>query len=130
MKHLLPAVLLACALPLASCSSAKAEYEDLSGNAYALGGVDDVELRDAIVRFDDSGLAVYQVRLINEDDDTRWIEWRSRWFDDQGFEVKDQADAWRRIKLFPNGEEPLRSLAPSPAATRCEVQIRKAKDGI
>jgi uncharacterized protein YcfL len=130
MNRLLSVLLLSTALPLAACASTEADYGPLSGNAASVGNVDDVELRDAIIRYDNSGLAVYQVTLVNEDDEERWIEWRSRWFDLEGFEINDPSRTWQRVNMQPNGYQPLRSIAPSALATRCEVQVREPKDGL
>ena len=130
MNRLLSALLLGAWLPLAACSSTKADYGPLEGDTGVIGKVDDLELRDPIIRYDNSGLAVYQITAINEDDDTLWIEWRPRWFDLEGFEVNNPANTWQRVNILPRGFTPLKSIAPSALATNCRIEIRKAREGL
>ena len=115
---------------LGACSSTQADYGPLSGDARVVGKVSKVELKDGRVRFDDSGLAVYQVILVNKDDDARWIEWRAQWYDLEGFQINDPARAWLRVNMQPESQVPLKSIAPSALASDCIIEIREPKEGI
>jgi hypothetical protein len=130
MNRLFSALLLGAALPLAACSSTQADYGPLSGDTGVIGKVDDLDLRDPIVRYDNSGLAVYQITAVNEDKEMLWIEWRPRWFDLEGFEVNNPANTWQRVNIQPRGFTPLKSVAPSALATDCKIEIREAKEGL
>ncbi|MCH2101361.1 MAG: YcfL family protein [Planctomycetes bacterium] len=130
MNRLISALLFSLWIPLAACSSTKADYGPLKGDTGVIGKVRDLELRDPIIRYDNSGLAVYQITAINEDDKTLWIEWRPRWFDLEGFEVNSPANAWQRVNIVPRGFTPLKSIAPSVLAAICRIEIRKAREGL
>lgn len=122
--------LLLLLVPAGACSTVDADYGPLSGTTRELGSLSGVDLRDPRVRYDDSGMAVYQITVVNEDDEQRWVEWRARWFDEQGFEVRDPSQAWRRVSIEPNSYQPLRSIGPAPQAMRCEIEIRDPQTSV
>jgi uncharacterized protein YcfL len=130
MNRFLTACFLAAALPLAACSSVDADYGPLSGTARALGEVDGVDLSEGMIRFDDSDLAVYQITARNTDDEEKWIEYRARWFDDQGIEVDDATRTWLSVNIQPGSYVPLKAVAPTMKAVRCEIEIREASSTV
>ncbi|MBC8403696.1 MAG: DUF1425 domain-containing protein [Planctomycetes bacterium] len=129
MNRILTLLLLA-ALPLAACSTVDAENGPLSGTARQLGSVDNIEMTDGVIRFDDSDLAVYQVTLINQDNDQAWVEYHAWWFDEGGIEIRNPSAAWIRMNIQPGSHRAVRSVAPSMKAVRCEIQIREPQDSV
>jgi uncharacterized protein YcfL len=129
MNRLLPLLLLA-ALPLAACSTVDAENGPLSGTARQLGSVDNIEMTNGVIRFDDSDLAVYQVTLINEDNDPKWVEYHAWWSDESGIEIRNPSGAWIRLNIQPGSHRAVQSVAPSMKAVHCEIQIREPQDSV
>jgi uncharacterized protein YcfL len=130
MNRFLTACFLAASLPLAACSSVDADYGPLSGTASLQGEVDDIEMSEGMIRFDDSGLAVYQMTATNTDSDEKWIEYRARWFDDQGIEVDDATRLWIRVNIQPGSDVALKSIAPNMKAVDCKIKIREARSTV
>jgi uncharacterized protein YcfL len=128
MKYSLTALLLAVALPLVACSSFEAVNGNLSGTARKLGDLEGIERIDGEVHFDDSGLAVYQVTLMNEDSDEAWVEYIAHWYDEVGIKVNNPTRHWRKVNIQPDSHLPLRSVAPSMKAVHCEIQIREPRN--
>lgn len=125
MNRILTTLLLAAIVPLASCSSVEVENGPLSGNARIVGSISGVEMDDAVVRFDDSDLAVYQVMLINKNDDQTWIEYRAHWFDEGGIEVHNATRTWKRVLMQGGARQAVRSIAPSMKAVECFMEFRE-----
>ncbi|MBT3340016.1 MAG: DUF1425 domain-containing protein [Planctomycetes bacterium] len=119
---------LALVLALGACSSYEAENGSLFGTTtWAGADIDDLINREnGRVFFDKDDLAVYQVELTTSQEDLT-VEWRARWFDDQGMEIKDVTRAWRIIHMNPYAATPVRSIAPSMSGVSCRVEVRKHK---
>ena len=113
---------------LGACSSYEAENGALFGTTtWAGADIDDLITREnGRVFFDDEDLAVYQVELTTKQEDLT-VEWRARWFDDQGMEIKDVTRAWRIVHMNAYAPTPVRSIAPSMAGVTCRIEVRKRK---
>ena len=112
---------------LVACSSNGVHNGDLSGAARPVGDsdIEDViEFGDERVSYGRAEFAVYQVELINDDSDDVRIEYRARWFDDDGIEVESVVRSWRPVFIPAGSHQPVRSTAPNMQAVRCEVEVR------
>ncbi len=125
MNRILTTLILAAIVPLASCSSVEVENGPLSGDARIVGSISGVEMETAVIRFDDSDLAVYQVMLNNENDDQTWVEYRAHWFDEGGIEVKNPTRVWKRVLMQAGARQAFRSIAPSMKAVECFMEFRE-----
>jgi len=120
------AILMAVLL-LAACSSNEVTSGPLSGTSRFVGDSDIedmVEMENGRIEFSESDLPVYQVDLINNDEDDVQAEYMAHWYDDRGIEVNDPTRGWRPIFIAGGGRHPIRVFAPSVEATRCEVEVR------
>lgn len=128
MNRIAPiAALAALALAGAACSSSGVRNGPLSGAAATVGDadVDDlVELDNERVAFGENELAVYQVEIVNRSRDAVRVEYRARWFDDDGIEVEDVTRAWRPVFVPAGSSYPVRSVARNMKAVRCLVEVR------
>lgn len=125
MKRLL--LLLTPVLFVAACGSNEASYGPLTGTARFVGddAVDGIlELEDAQVRFTETDLAVYQVELVNYDEDQVIVEVRPNWFDEGGVRINDVTRHWEIVRVEGRSRTPYTSVAPSVKAVRCETEIR------
>ena len=87
--------------------------------------VDDlVELENERVAFGDNDLAVYQVEIMNSSRDSVRLEYRARWFDDDGIEIDDVTRSWRPVFVPGGSSYPVRAVARNMKAVRCVVEIR------
>ena len=111
---------------LCGCSSPGVENGELSGNTRTIGSADDgIELEQERIRFGDNDLAIYQVTLRNTHSARHTFEYRARWFDAEGMEVDDATRSWRPLVLDGGSFTPVRSVAPSMKALRCEIEVRE-----
>jgi uncharacterized protein YcfL len=129
MKRNAPIAAALCALALAgaACSSSGVRNGPLSGAASTVGAgdVDDlIELRNERVAFGDNQLAVYQVEIFNDSRDEARVEYRARWFDDDGIEIEDVTRSWRPVFVPAGSSYPVRSVARNMRAVRCVVEVR------
>jgi uncharacterized protein YcfL len=118
-----------CALALAgaSCGAPGIENGPLSGYATTVGDsdIDDmVELGRERIAFGENDLAVYQVEIFNNSREPVRVEYRARWFDDDGIEIEDASRAWRPVFVSSGSSHPVRSVARNMKAVRCVVEIR------
>lgn len=128
-NHSIPlaAALCACALAGASCGAPGIKNGPLSGYATTVG---DSEINDLIelgrerVSFGENDLAVYQVEIFNNSREAVRVEYRARWFDDDGIEIEDAAQTWRPVFVSAGSSHPVRSVARNMKAVRCVVEIR------
>ncbi len=122
------ALLLAGALvaSLAACSSSGVSNGVLSGQTQAVGGgiSDLIELENERVTFGKNELPVYQVEVVNDADRDLRLEYRSRWYDADGIEVRDVTRAWQPLFLPEDSSAPIRSVAPSLDAVRAVIEVR------
>ncbi len=119
--------LLMAALLLGACSSNEVTSGPLSGTSRFIGDSDIedmVEMENGRIEFSESDLPVYQVDLINNEEEDVQAEFMSHWYDDRGVEVNDPTRGWRPIFLPGGGRHPIRVFAPSLEAVRCEVEVR------
>lgn len=110
-----------------ACSSAGVENGPLSGTARYVGDddIDDIiELSTERISFGRSDFAVYQVELLNEDEDNVSVEYRARWFDAEGIEVESVARSWKKVFIAGRSNSPVTSVAPNMEAVRCELEVR------
>lgn len=120
------AVLCAAALA-ASCSSSGVRNGPLSGQAVTVGQDevgDLVDLDNERVAFGDNDLAVYQVEVVNRTRGALRLEYRARWFDDDGIEIDDATQTWKPIFVSGSSSFPVRSVARNMRAVRCTVEVR------
>jgi uncharacterized protein YcfL len=123
----LAAAMCALALAAASCSEPGIKNGPLSGFATKVGDSeinDLVELGRERVSFGENDLAVYQVEIFNRSRDAVRVEYRARWFDDDGIEIDDAAQTWRPVFVSAGSSHPVRSVARNMKAVRCVVEIR------
>ena len=127
----LPAPLAAalCALALAggACSSSGVHNGPLSGAATTVGdpAVNDlIELGRERVTFGENDLAVYQFEIFNRGRESVRVEYRARWFDDDGIEIEDASRTWSPVFVSAGSSHPVRSVARSMKAVRCVVEVR------
>ncbi len=119
--------LLGLALTSAACSSSGVHNGPLSGEAVTVGEdeVSDLVLLDnERVAFGDNDLAIYQVEIVNRTRGSLRLEYRARWFDDDGIEVDDATRSWRPIFVSGSSSFPVRSVARNMRAVRCIVEVR------
>ena len=124
LPAILPFLLL---LGAAACSSAGVENGPLSGSARFVGDEDIDEIVDLSterIHFGRSDIAIYQVDLINQDEKDIQIEYRARWFDNDGIEVASVTRSWRKVFVPGRSHQPVTSVAPNMEAVRCELEIR------
>ncbi len=108
-----------------SCSSAGVEDGPLSGLTHSIGNAEDiVELSQERVRFNDLGLAFYQVTLENTSSKRLVLEYRARWFDHDGMELTDATRSWKPLTLDGHATCPVSSLAPNAKGVHCELNVR------
>lgn len=122
----LSAALLAAALA-AACSSSGVRNGPLSGEAVTIGQDeigDQVELANERVAFGENDLAVYQVEIVNLTRGALRLEYRARWFDDDGIEIDDVTRSWRPIFVSGSSSFPVHSVARNMRAVRCVVEVR------
>jgi uncharacterized protein YcfL len=81
-------------------------------------------LQNERVAFGENELAVYQVEIVNRSRDAARVEYRARWFDDDGIEVDDVSRAWRPVFVPAGSSYPVRSVARNMKAVRCLVEVR------
>ncbi len=129
-KHSAPIAAALCGLALAgaACSSAGVRNGPLSGAATTVGDpeVDSlVELANERVAFGENELAVYQVEIVNRTRDSVRVEYRARWFDDDGIEIDDATRGWRPVFVSAGSSHPVRTVARNMQAVRCLIEIRK-----
>ncbi len=129
MKQSAPFLAALCALALAgaACSSSGVRNGPLSGAAATVGDpeVEDlIELQNERVAFGDNQLAVYQVEIANQSRDAARVEYRARWFDDDGIEIEDVTRSWRPVFVPAGSSYPVRSVARNMKAVRCLVEVR------
>jgi uncharacterized protein YcfL len=127
MKILHGLIPLAALVGLVACSASGVRNGDLSGAARPVGDPDIedvVEFENERIAFGRSDLAVYQVEIVNDDDDDLRIEYRARWFDADGIEVDSVVRSWRPLFIPGGSHQPIRSNAPSMEAVRCEIEVR------
>lgn len=129
MKHVsTPLFAALCAAALAAaCSSPGVHNGPLSGEAVTVGQDeinDMIELDHERVAFGDNDLAVYQVEVVNRTRGALRLEYRARWFDDDGIEVDDATRTWKPIFVSGSSSFPVRSVARNMRAVRCVVEVR------
>ncbi|MDA1260710.1 MAG: DUF1425 domain-containing protein [Planctomycetota bacterium] len=117
-----------CAAALAAaCSSPGVHSGPLSGQAVTV-GQDDVsdliDLDNERVAFGGNDLAVYQVEVVNRTRGALRLEYRARWFDDDGIEVDDATRTWKPIFVSGSSSFPVRSVARNMRAVRCVMEVR------
>jgi len=115
---------------LAACSSAGVENGALSGVSRYVGDndIEDViELDHERIAYSRNDLAVFQVDLVNTEDEDVRVEYRARWFDQDGIQQADVARSWRPVFIPGGSSTPVNSTAPNMDAVRCEVEIRLHK---
>ena len=111
----------------ASCSSPGVHNGALSGEAVTVGQdeINDlVELDNERVAFGDNDLAVYPVEVVNRTRGALRLEYRARWFDDDGIEIDDATRTWKPIFVSGSSSFPVRSVARNMRAVRCVVEVR------
>ncbi len=114
-----------------ACSSAGVQNGPLSGTARYVGDddIDDlVELSTERIRFGRSDVAVYQVELVNRDEDDISVEYRARWYDADGIEVQNVARSWKKVFVPGRSHQPVTSVAPNMEAVRCELEVRLSEN--
>lgn len=119
-------ILLATTLCMA-CSSEGVRNGPLMGTTRFVGDDDIesiIEKDNEHVDFAASDLAIYQVDLINADEEDVVCEVRPRWFGENGIEVKSVTRAWTPVHIAGRSSTPFSSVAPSFEAVRCEVEVR------
>lgn len=118
---------LCAAATLAACSSAGVRNGPLSGRAVTIGAdeiTDEVELDNERIAFGDNDLAVYQVEIVNRTRGALRLEYRARWFDEDGIEIEDATRSWRPIFVSGDSSFPVRSVARNMRAVRCMIEVR------
>jgi len=118
---------LCAAAAFAACSSAGVRNGPLSGRAVTIGAdeiSDEVELDNERIAFGDNDLAVYQVEIVNRTRGALRLEYRARWFDDDGIEIEDATRSWRPIFVSGDSSFPVRSVARNMRAVRCMIEVR------
>jgi len=112
---------------LVACSSPGVENGDLSGISRYVG---DNDIEDVIVldneriAYTRNELAIFQVDLVNQDDEDIRVEYRARWYDPNGILQNDAARSWRPVFIPGGSNTPVTSTAPNMDAVRCEVEVR------
>lgn len=129
MKQLSTPLLAAmCAAALAAaCSSSGVRNGPLSGESVTVGEdevSDLVELENERVAFGDNDLAVYQVEVVNRTRGALRLEYRARWFDDDGIEIDDATRSWKPIFVSGSSSFPVRAVARNMKAVRCVIEVR------
>jgi len=127
MKALLKLIPLVALAGLVACSSAGVRNGDLSGDARLVGDSDIggiIERQDQRISFGRSDFAIYQVDLVNTDNDDVRVEYRARWFDADGIEVQSVVRSWKVVFIPAGSHQPITSTAPNMEAVRCEVEVR------
>ena len=108
-----------------SCSSVGIEDGPLSGLTHSTGDAEHVvELGQERVRFNDLGLAAYQVILRNTTAKKLVLEYRARWFDQDGIELTDVTRSWKPLILDGQASRPVHSLSPNAKGVHCELKVR------
>ncbi|TAH39719.1 MAG: DUF1425 domain-containing protein [Planctomycetota bacterium] len=124
MKPILAALLLAA---LAACSSSGVQNGPLAGNVIFVGTTGlsgKVEAEHEWVDFGAGDLPVYQVELINTEDEDLKLEVRARWYDDNGIEIDSPTRVWRLVFVPAGSSVPATDVAPSIYAVRCRMEVR------
>ncbi len=120
-------LLLAAGLLCTACSSNVIQNGPLTG-MYRFVGDDEIEdlleVQNAAISTSISDMPVFQVDLVNVDDDAVVCQWRARWFNAQGMEISSPARSWQVLFIPAGSHQPVRSVGPSVQAMRCEIEIR------
>jgi uncharacterized protein YcfL len=123
-----PVLAALCAAALAAaCSSPGVRNGPLSGQAVTIGSdeiSDTVELDNERIAFGENDLAVYQVEIVNLTRGPLRLEYRARWYDDDGIEIDDATRSWRPIFVSGDSSFPVRSVARNMRAVRCVIEVR------
>lgn len=115
----------------AACSSAGVENGPLSGSARYTGDddiEDIIELDTERISFGRSDFAVYQVDLVNGDEDDVQVEYRALWFDADGIQVNSVTRSWKKVFVPGRSHTPVTSIAPNMEAVRCELEVRMSEN--
>jgi|FLOH01.1.fsa_nt_gi uncharacterized protein YcfL len=127
MKALLKLIPLVALTGLVACSAAGVRNGDLSGATRAVGDSDIdgiIKFGQERISFSRSDFAVYQVELINEDDDDVRVEYQAYWYDADGIEVPSVVRSWRPVFIAAGDHHSIRSSAPNMEAVRCEMKVQ------
>lgn len=65
------------------------------------------------------------VSVLNKDNDTRHFQYRFSWFDEGGYEIDSDTDAWTPLILYGKESRALQAIAPAPGAQEFKIKIRK-----
>lgn len=114
----------------AACAGAPGGVQNgpLAGNVLFVGPTNlsrVIEANHEWVELDDTGLAVYQVELINTDNQDLKVDVRARWYDDDGLEIDSPVRAWRVLFIPAGSSMPARDVAPNAQAVRCRMEVRQ-----
>lgn len=126
MKALLKLIPLLALTGLVACSANGVENGDLSGATRPVGqgDVEDIiEFGDERISFSRSDMAVYQVDLINRDNENVRVQYRARWYDADGIEVRSVASSWSNVYVYAGSHRSVKSVAPNMEAVRCEMEV-------
>lgn len=122
----LPTALALLALSTA-CASGEVRNGPLAGSVAFVGPGDVADVLEAENQWVDFGrgdLPVYQVELVNTEDEDLKVEVRARWFDDNGIELESATRAWRLLFIPAGSSTPASDAAPNARAVRCRMEVR------
>lgn len=126
MKALLKLIPLLALTGLVACSANGVKNGDLSGATRPVGNGDVgdiIEFGDERISFSRSDVAVYQVDLINRDDENVRVQYKAQWYDADGIEVDSVARSWSTVYVYAGSHKAVKSVAPNMEAVRCEMEV-------
>lgn len=127
MKPILSFLALAL-VPLAACSTTSGvQNGPLAGSVSFVGTTSlshKIDANHESVEMGAAGLAVYQVELVNTDNEDLKLDVRARWFDDNDLEIDSPVRAWKVVFLPAGSSVPASDVAPNDRAVRCRMEVR------
>lgn len=85
-----------------------------------------VEVRDARVIRNDTGIMELNVRLYNNSQVTKRFQYKVDWFDEKGALISSKASVWQPVSVTGKSPLALRAVAPSKEASDYIMITRKA----
>ncbi|MFD2166443.1 YcfL family protein [Thalassotalea euphylliae] len=73
-----------------------------------------------------NGFLQGNVQLKNKDGYTQTLQYQFTWFDEQGYIVEAESQAWKPLELHGGQEKSLVGIAPSPQAKSFKFYVREA----